>query len=312
MTTQAATELAGGVPTNGLTGEVGEGGQAIAGIVGEVEQQFGGFGECHAKPWVLVDDGASATGVDDDEARVRCGFGGEARGGCLKTVAIAGVERGQTAAAADGAHGTASEFRGDVQRIFGDIFLEARVAAADEHAGDGFVSAGAGFKLVEGVGGFLVANGGSSGGGDGFGRSGAAGEEVGAGIDEDCGRFVAMVALLATRVAAGAGPRGGRVLGVDRDVAASCEVRHAHFAPGRDGFAGFGVGDGARGAAEFGAVDARLEGAFVCRDDGQTEHVGSVRASRCGCNWGLGGRRGKREGGWRGGVGGGGRMRLLG
>lgn len=288
MTTQASTELTGCVPTNGLTGEVGEGGQAIASVVGEVEEKFCGFGERHAKPWVLVDDGASATGIDDDEAWVRRGFGGEASGCGLESVTIAGVERGQTAAAADGAHGTSSEFRRDVQGIFGDVFFEACVTAADEHAGDGFVSAGVGFDFVEGFGGFLVANGGSSGGGDGFGRSGAAGEEVGASIDEDRGGFVAMVALLATREAARAGPRGGRVFGVDGDVSASGEVRHAHFAPRRDGFAGFGVGDGARRAAEFGAVDARFEGTFVCRDNRQTEHGGSVGRSGNGCNWGLG------------------------
>lgn len=115
------------------------------------------------------------------------------------------------------------------------------------------------------------------------------GEEVGAGIDEDRAWFIVVIALFAARVATGAGPGGGGVFGVDGDVSAAGEVGHAHLAPGRERFAGFGVGDGASGAAELGAVDARFEGTFVCRDNGQTEHGGSVGRSGAGCNKGFAG-----------------------
>lgn len=287
MTTKSSTKLTRGVPANGFAGEIGDGRETVASFVGEIEQEFGCFGERDAGARVFVDDSAGAAGVDDDDAGVGGDFGGELLGCCLETIAIASVERGQTTAAANGAHGSVGEFGGYVKRIFGHAGFEARVAASDEHTCDGFVVAHAGFEFVVDLVGFSFACGGSSSGGNGGRWSGSAGEEIRAGVDEHFCRFVAMVALLATRVTTCAGPGSGGVFDIDGYVPASGEVRHAHLAPRRQRFARFDVGHRTSGSAEFGAVDTRFEGTFVRRDNRQTEHVTSVRGPRGGCNRGL-------------------------
>lgn len=287
MTTKSSTELTRGVPAHGFVVQIRDGCETVASFVGEIEEEFWCFGEGDADTRVFVDDGACAPRVDGDDARVGGDFGGELLGCCLETVAIASVERGQTTAATNGAHGSTRKFGGYVKRVFGHAGFEARVAASDEHTRDGFVLAHAGFEFVVDLVGFSFARGGSSSGRHGCRWSGSAGEEIRAGVDENFCRFVAMVALLAARVTARAGPGSRGVFDIDGYVSASGEVRHAHLAPRRQRFARFRVGYRTSSSAEFGAVDTRFEGTFVRRDNRQTEHVTSVRVPRGGCNRGL-------------------------